>query len=38
VIPEGAEIRLGDQFSNGFRSVTYQGTSGWASTAYIRVA
>ncbi|MEJ7763227.1 MAG: SH3 domain-containing protein [Thermomicrobiales bacterium] len=38
VMPEGAEIRLGDQFSNGFRSVTYQGTSGWASTEYIRVA
>ena len=38
VMPEGAEIRLGDQFSNGFRSVTYQGRSGWASTEYIRVA
>ncbi len=35
VIPAGATVRLGDQFANGYRSVTSNGVSGWAYNAYI---
>jgi len=35
VIPAGASVNLGDQFANGYRAVTYNGTSGWAYNAYL---
>lgn len=35
VIPAGASVNLGDQFANGYRHVTYNGTSGWAYNAYL---
>jgi uncharacterized protein YraI len=35
VIPSGAKVRLGAEFANGFRAVTYNGVTGWASTAYL---
>jgi len=36
VIPAGAQVARGDQVNNGFRSVTYAGVTGWASTAYLK--
>ena len=36
VIPAGAQVAAGDQLANGFRSVTYAGVSGWASTTYLK--
>jgi len=35
VMPSGASITLSGQSSNGFLKVTYQGTTGWASSSYI---
>ncbi len=35
VIPEGSDVRAGDQVANGFRQVTYQGTAGWAHTDFL---
>ncbi|MDQ3043882.1 MAG: SH3 domain-containing protein [Chloroflexota bacterium] len=35
VMPAGAGVALNGQTSNGFLSVTYQGTSGWASATYL---
>ena len=35
VIPAGGVVRLGDQLANGFRLVTYAGTTGWAWDAYL---
>ena len=37
VIPNGAEVgRATSGDTNGFAKVTYNGTTGWASTAYLR--
>ena len=35
VIPAGARVTFGDQIANGFRNVTYSGSSGWAFDQYI---
>lgn len=35
VMPSGARVTLNGRMSNGFASVTYQGTTGWASTQYL---
>ncbi len=35
VMPAGATVRISDQLSNGFRQVTYNGTTGWAYEAYL---
>jgi N-acetylmuramoyl-L-alanine amidase len=35
VMPDGASVTLTGQSSNGFLSVTYQGTSGWAYAIYL---
>jgi uncharacterized protein YraI len=35
VMPDGATVTLTGQSSNGFLSVTYQGTSGWAYAIYL---
>jgi uncharacterized protein YraI len=35
VMPANAQVNLGDQFVNGYRAVTYNGTSGWAYNAYL---
>lgn len=35
VIPAGGIVRLGDQLANGFRQVTYNGTTGWAWDAFL---
>ncbi|MDQ3045379.1 MAG: SH3 domain-containing protein, partial [Chloroflexota bacterium] len=35
VMPSGATVTLTGQSSNGFLSVTYNGTAGWAYSAYI---
>ncbi len=35
VIPKGMAVRSGDELSNGFRRVNYQGTNGWAYDAYL---
>ena len=35
VMPSGARVRLLDGYANGFRKVSYAGTTGWASTAYL---
>ncbi len=35
VMPDGATVSLNGQSSNGFLSVTYQGTRGWASATYL---
>ncbi len=35
VMPQGAEVRLSDERSNGFRKVTYQTTTGWAFEQYL---
>lgn len=37
VIPRGAVVTLTGQSSNGFRSVSYNGWTGWAHTDYLRV-
>ncbi|MDP9369567.1 MAG: SH3 domain-containing protein, partial [Chloroflexota bacterium] len=37
VMPAGAEVRLTDERSNGFRKVTYQSTTGWAFEQYLRM-
>ena len=36
VMPDGARVALTGRSSNGFLSVTYQGTSGWAYAVYLR--
>lgn len=36
VMPKGASVTLTGKTSGGFRSVTYQGFSGWASADYIK--
>jgi uncharacterized protein YraI len=36
VIPSGAQVAAGDQVSNGFRSVTHAGVTGWAYDAYLK--
>jgi uncharacterized protein YraI len=36
VIPYGAQVQAGTQIENGYRKVTYAGTTGWASTAFLR--
>jgi uncharacterized protein YraI len=35
VIPEGSDVRAGDVVANGFRQVTYKGTTGWAHTGFL---
>ncbi len=35
VMPSGARVTLLDGYANGFRKVSYHGTTGWASTAYL---
>lgn len=35
VMPSGARVRLLDGYANGFRKVSYAGTTGWAFTAYL---
>jgi D-alanyl-D-alanine carboxypeptidase len=35
VMPSGAKVRLLDGYANGFRKVSYNGTTGWAYTAYL---
>lgn len=35
VMPSGATVTASDGGSNGFRKVTYKGTTGWAATAYL---
>lgn len=35
VIPSGAKVRLLDGYANGYRKVSYAGTTGWAFTAYL---
>lgn len=35
VMPSGARVQLLDGYSNGFRKVSYNGTVGWAATAYL---
>ncbi len=35
VMPDGAQVTLLGQTSNGFSKVTYQGTTGWAYSAYL---
>jgi hypothetical protein len=35
VIPYGAQVQAGSQIENGYRKVTYAGTTGWASTAFL---
>jgi uncharacterized protein YraI len=35
VMPDGATVTLTGQSSNGFLSVSYQGTSGWAYATYL---
>lgn len=35
VMPAGAKVALGSGTANGWRQVTYKGTTGWASTAYL---
>ena len=35
VMPSGARVKLLDGYSNGFRKVSYNGLTGWASTAYL---
>lgn len=37
VMPAGAQVTLTGQSSNGFRSLTYSGFSGWASASYLQV-
>lgn len=37
VIPLGAQVQLTGKESNGFRSVTYNGTSGWAFSTYLAI-
>lgn len=37
VMPRGAIVTLTGQASNGFRAVSYNGWSGWASAGYLRV-
>ena len=35
VMPSGARVRLLDGYANGFRKVSYDGTTGWARTDYL---
>jgi uncharacterized protein YgiM (DUF1202 family) len=35
VIPKGAQVTASDDSQNGFRWVSYNGTSGWAYEAYL---
>ncbi len=35
VMPSGARVTLLDGYANGFRKVSYNGLTGWASTAYL---
>ena len=35
VIPSGAEVQGSNRAENGFREVTYSGTTGWASADYL---
>jgi uncharacterized protein YraI len=36
VIPYGAQVQAGTEIENGYRKVTYAGTTGWSSTAFLR--
>src|SRR5699024_4226316 len=38
VIPNGASVALTGQSTNGFRSVSYAGRTGWAFEAYLTIA
>jgi len=35
VMPDGAEVQLGGNIANGFSEVTWNGTIGWAATAFL---
>ena len=35
VMPSGAQVKFLDGYANGYRRVTYDGTAGWAATAYL---
>ena len=35
VMPAGSRVGLGSGWANGFRQVTYNGTTGWAHTDYL---
>ena len=35
VMPSGARVRMLDGYANGYRKVSYNGTTGWAFTAYL---
>jgi len=35
VIPSGARVRLGAEAANGYRAVTYNGSTGFVATAYL---
>ena len=35
VMPAGAKVSLKSGTANGWRQVSYNGTTGWASTAYL---
>ena len=37
VIPAGSQVQVWDQFDNGFRTVTYNGKTGWAYEAYLQL-
>jgi D-alanyl-D-alanine carboxypeptidase len=36
VMPDGATVRLNGDTANGYTSVTYNGTSGWAYSQYLQ--
>jgi uncharacterized protein YraI len=36
VIPQGAKVQAGSDIQNGYRKVTYGGTTGWASIAFLK--
>ena len=35
VMPAGVTVQVGDQVNNGFRLVSYNGTSDWAFASYL---
>lgn len=35
VMQAGSTVRLGDEMSNGFRRVTFNGITGWAHASYL---
>jgi uncharacterized protein YraI len=36
VIPQGAKVQAGSEIENGYRTVTYSGTTGWASVGFLK--